>query len=134
MRHRQHFLATVTAVCIAAIAIAAPTYTAVEAHLDSIRGDIISAGNGYARAASTVTAADNVLAALPTTYAATIAEINAQAAANPNDAAWQMAASRLAKMATEFQALKAKTAAAKAAFASIETHGAAAVAAKLGEL
>jgi len=125
---------TIVFVAVAALALAAPTYTVCEAHLDTIAEIITREDGRYARASSDTTAVFNRLNGLPATYAATIAEINAQATALPNDHAWQMAKSRLAKFTADFQALKAKAEAAALAFTLIESKGAATVKAKLEEI
>ena len=127
-------IAPIVLVAVAALALAAPTYTVCEAHLDSIAGIITRETGDYARASSEPGKTFNTLDGLPGNYADTIAEINAQATANPDDAAWQMAKSRLAKFTTDFQALKAKAEAAKLAFTLIDSKGAVAVKTKLEEL
>ena len=97
----------------------AVTFTQVEASLVNAGGDIIQARQVYERAVAFVTQADDVLAALATTYAEVIAEINAQAIALPGDVAWQNLKSRLDKIVAERGTLKTTTAAAKAALAAL---------------
>jgi len=97
----------------------AVTFTQVEASLTNAGGDIIKARQTYERSEAGVTQADNILGTLGTTYAEVIAEIDTQAAALPNDTAWQNLKSRLDKIVAERATLKTTTAAALAALAAL---------------
>ena len=119
---------------VAGLVWAAPTYGLCEKHLDTMR-DIINRDDARYTAAGTETLSIyNRLDGLPATYAETIAEINAQSTANPDDVKWKLAKARLGAFTVEFQALKPKAEAAKLAFDLIESKGAAAVKAKLEEI
>lgn len=74
---------------------------------------------GAASLDGTLATAEAELNGLPNTYAEWIAEINAQAAANPDDAAWEGMKAELALFTAEFQDLKAAIAAMRAALAGV---------------
>ena len=106
------------------------TYCECEEALANARGDIVGARKRLDSGSQQVTQADNVLANLATTYAPVATEIQKA----PDETAWNVLKDRLAKMLVEKSNLKADSACAKACFAAIHTHGAGAVAAKIGEL
>lgn len=111
-----------------------PTFCQIEQALLNAAADIVKSRQRYDQAGQTMTAADNVLAGLAATYGQVIAEIEAQAAANPDDPAWAMLQNRMAKYIAERNDLKAATACMVDAFQAILDHGAAAVQAKIDEL
>jgi len=111
-----------------------PTFCQIEQALLNAAADIVKSRQRYDQANQATSAADNVLAGLATTYAEVIAEVQARAAANPDDPAWVLLDNRLAKYIAERNDLKAATACMVAAGRAIADHGAAAVQAKLDEL
>ena len=111
---------------VAGVAFAAEFYS-VKRGLDGIAGQIDEAAGRYKSASSGISAADNTLAAMPTTFKSVIDAINAGVAADPTNDAWKNAKAQLILLTADFTALKAKTAAAKACFTAIEAKGPAAV-------
>ena len=106
-------------------------YESVKAQLRDVESLLKVSAGRYDNAAKQVIVADNTLDAMATNYADLIETIDGYA---PSDAAETLAKAELAKFISRRAVLKANTAAAKAAFAAIEAHGAAAVKAKLAEL
>lgn len=95
------------------------TASQVKAGLDDIATVIRTERQAMISCKARVTAADNSLAALPTTYADVLAAINGFAV-DSTDTFERLAKAELAKLTTEFQALKAKTATTKTGLAAID--------------
>ena len=76
----------------------------VKAALDGIAGIISGSTSAFAVAKNQILSARNQLANLPTQYAAELAEINGY---TPTGAFQTLSKDELAKLTTEFQALKA---------------------------
>jgi len=116
---------------VAGVAFAALTYSQCDVRVANITSDVERCQSGYTSASSQVSAIVNTLTLLPTTYAATITEVNAQVAAAPTDAEWLALKGKITKLSAEFQSLKAKTTVVKNCFAAIESKGHVAVQAAL---
>ena len=124
-------LCLVSLAACATVAYAALTYSGCEVRVANISSDVDRCQSGYTSASAQVTAVVNTLTALPATYKTVIDEVNAQVAAAPADPEWLALKGRIAKLTTEFQALKAKVTVAAACFAAIESKGYAKVQAAL---
>ena len=107
------------------------TFCEVELALTNAQGDIVGARQRYASASQQASQADDKLDSLPGTYGAVVAEINAQAAANLSDYAWQTLKARLDLTLAELTVLVPDTQVAVNCFTAIEAKGAAAVQAAL---
>jgi len=94
-------------------------FTGARARLDNVAQDIERARGQHEGAVAAITAANNTLGNLPTTYSAVLAVINAGAAANPTDAAWLTAKAEKDLHVADFQALKAEVQAAVDALAAL---------------
>ena len=79
------------------------TTSEVKAGLDDISRSIRDSRNAYAKAKAAIQSAHNQLAAIPTTFADVIAEIDGY---DGSDAFEQVAQAEKAKLATEFVALQ----------------------------
>jgi len=88
----------------------------------------------YDRARLMVTAADDALDAMPTTYGTVSTEVNAGAAANPGDEAWQVLKGNKDHALTDRQTFREMTQAIVDAFQAVDDHGAAAVIAALAAI
>ena len=131
-RETMRKLALVALVAVAIMAMGATIpYYAVKQQMNDAADLLKASANRYSQASQAVVVADNSLGAMATTYADLTETVGAYGTA---DAAEAHAKAELAKLLAERTAIKAKTDAAKAAFTAIETHGAAAVKAKLAEL
>jgi len=97
-------------------------------------GDVDSGKTRYASAKTTLTQAKNSLDGMATVYAEVVAAVNAGAAANPTDAAWQTIKAEKDLAIAERATVLADVDCLLAAFAKLDSHGAAAVLAKLDEL
>lgn len=94
-------------------------FTGARARLDNVVQDIEQARTQYEGAVAAIGAANNLLGNLPTTYATVISTIDAGAAANPTDAAWQTAKAEKDLHVGDFAALKAVVQAAVDALAAL---------------
>ena len=82
------------------------TYAEVKETLDGVATRIRRNISNLDSARSFVDNAVNDLTAMGSAYAEIVTEIDAQAAANPNSEAWQLALSEKDILVAEFQALK----------------------------
>lgn len=95
------------------------TASQVKAGLDDIAEVIRTERQSCINCKARYTASDNALAALPTTYADVLATINGYSPVT-TDAFELLAKAELAKLTTEFQSLKGKTATTKTGLAAID--------------
>lgn len=84
------------------------TYTEIKTALDEIAERSTLNMNRRDQARNTLLQAQQDLLAMQSNYSAVITSLNAQAAANPDDAAWQAAKAEKDQMVSDFQALKAE--------------------------
>ena len=111
-----------------------PGYT-VDTQLDSIAGILTTSSQRLAQAASTVERVDNTLGGMAENYAGLIATVNGYVTDDGvRDALEIGRQERLAEYIAARATMKAESDAAKACFAAIQAHGAAAVKAKIAEL
>lgn len=83
------------------------TYTETKATLDEIARRTTANKKRRVNYRNDATTTQSDLAAMQTAYTTILNELDTQAAANPDDAAWQTAAAEKAQMVSDFQALKA---------------------------
>jgi predicted nucleic acid-binding Zn-ribbon protein len=95
------------------------TASEVKAGLDDIASAIRAERNALKQAQARVTTAKNNLNALTTVHAGVVAAVNAYDA-QTTDAFEQIAKAELAKLATEFMALRTKATTAETALAEID--------------
>jgi len=91
------------------------SYTEAKATLDDIAERSESNRKRLVSAINQIAAAQGDLAAMPGAYSSVIAEIDAQASANPTDPAWENVKAAKDLMVTDFQAVKANADALKTA-------------------
>ena len=82
------------------------TYSEAKAYLDEIAAKNTSAKGSLRTAKLGVTNIKSLLGAMPAQYAQVVTGINAAAAANPDDKAWQVAAAEVAHLVADFTTLQ----------------------------
>ena len=92
------------------------TYSETKTNLDRIAAKIEASRKGIDRARQEMVTAETTLSAIQTEFSGFMTELTAAVAANPNDPAWQAAGAEKDHMISDFQALKARAIALKAAY------------------
>lgn len=82
------------------------TYTTTKSTLDEIAARSETNRKRLEQAKALIGQAVTDLAAMGTNYSAFVTQLNTDAAANPNDDAWQTAKAEKDQMVSDFQALK----------------------------
>ncbi len=82
------------------------TYSEAKAYLDEIAGKNKAAKASLRTAKQGATNVKAVLDAMPGQYASVVSDINAAAAANPGDPAWEVAEAEAAQLTADFVALQ----------------------------
>lgn len=82
------------------------TYTQTKATLDEIAQRSEQNRKRLDQARATIAAALSDLTAMQTAYSAFVTQLNTDAAANPDDQAWQLAKAEKDQLVTDFQALR----------------------------
>lgn len=95
------------------------TYAQARMALDEITARIAANRKRLANASDEIAAAEADLASMPAAYAATGGEIDAAAAAAPEDAAWGPAKAQKDKLVAEFLGLKDEATGMKNALAAL---------------
>ena len=94
-------------------------FAGLKVRLANVAQDIDSQRQRFDQAKAAIVACNTTLGAMPTTYGAVIADVDAGAAANPADVAWQNAKAEKDLFVLNFQALKATVQAAVDALAAL---------------
>jgi hypothetical protein len=94
-------------------------YSGVVLRLANVASDIDTQRQRFNSAVQAITAANNVLGNMPTTYAEVLAAVDAGVAANPADRGWLNAQADKDHFVADFLALKAEVQAAVDALAAL---------------
>lgn len=94
----------------------ATTYTQAKATLDAISIRSEANRNRLEQARALLIKAESDLADMAAAYGAFVTDLDAAAAANPGDAAWQAAKAEKDLMVSDFNALKSRAIALRAAY------------------
>ena len=94
-------------------------FSGAKVRLANVASDIDSQRQRFASAVASVTACNNVLGNMATTYAEVITAVDAGATANPDDVAWTTAKVEKDRYVADFMALKAEVQAAVDALAAL---------------
>lgn len=92
------------------------SYATTKQTLDQIADDIARAQRQVDLARDNLSTAAVNLAAMPSQYSAFVAQLNADAAANPGNEAWQTALAEKNELVGDFQALRTRAEALLAAY------------------
>ena len=82
------------------------TYSEAKAYLDEIADKNKAAANSLRVVKTGATNVKSVLDAMPAQYAQVVTDIEAEAAANPGDKAWEVAEAEAAQLSADFVALQ----------------------------
>lgn len=94
----------------------ATTYTQAKATLDEIASRSESNRKRLEQARALIVAAESDLNAMATAYGAFVTDLDAAAAANPSDAAWQAAKAEKDLMVADFNAIRSRATSLKTAY------------------
>lgn len=95
------------------------TFSEIRASLNAVSQQLVSCANREQQAHEQLTVALSELTQLPTTYKQTIADVDAQVVANPDNVVWQAAKAEKDEYVAEYQACKARVTAKKAAIEGV---------------
>lgn len=95
------------------------TFTQAKATLDDIASRSEQNRKRLEQAKMLLVQAKADLAAMPTAYGPFVTELNAEAASNPNDSAWQTAKAEKDQMVSDFQALNTRATAMDVAISAL---------------